>query len=112
MAEEIKTQTASDYEVREVTQLEQVDSIKDGDVMVLVRNMDDGSQKVYSAPARLATGVGYDNSKSNLGAATMQDAIDELANGVVYLTEDEYEALVAAGGVKDNVQYNILEDDE
>ena len=109
MEENTKTQ-AGGYEVREVTQLEQVTELKDGDVMVLVRQLEDGSQEVKAAPARLATGIGYDNSGSNLESATMQDAIDELANGVVYLTEDEYEALVAAGEVKDNVQYNILEE--
>ena len=111
MEENARTQQATgDYKVKEVTQLEQVTELKDGDVMVLVRQMEDGSQEVKAAPARLATGIGYDNSGSNLEAATMQDAIDELANGVVYLTEDEYEALVAADEVKDNVQYNILEE--
>ena len=41
--------------------------------------------------------------------ARVNDLIDN-ANAVVYCTQEEYDALVAAGTVDDNVTYNIYDE--
>lgn len=60
--------------------------------------------------ASVGTAVTYDNTNSSLAALNMQSAVDELANSVVYITEDEYEALADSDSLNPRIQYNIIEE--
>lgn len=60
--------------------------------------------------ASVSEAVVYDNTDSKLYATNIQSAIDELVSEVVYLTEDEYEALVNSDSINPRVQYNIIEE--
>lgn len=92
---------------------EQITS-NDNEILALqndTKQLDDTLQGIaISGGASIGSAVTYDNTSSNLQSKNVQNAIDEIANSTVYLTEDEYEALVNSGSVNPKVQYNIIEE--
>lgn len=61
--------------------------------------------------ASTAEAVVYNNNDSPLKSVNVKQALDELANSKKYLTQDQYDELVRIGEVKEDVEYNILEEE-
>ena len=61
--------------------------------------------------ASTAEAVVYNNNDSPLKAINVKQALDELANSKKYLTQEQYDDLVRIGEVKEDVEYNILEEE-
>lgn len=64
-----------------------------------------------SGGASTAEAVVYNNNDSPLKAINVKQALDELANSKKYLTQEQYDDLVRIGEVKEDVEYNILEEE-
>ena len=60
--------------------------------------------------ASVAEAVSYDNIDGGLQATDVKSALDEISNGTKYITQDDYDALLVADEIEDNVEYNIIED--
>lgn len=61
--------------------------------------------------ASTAEAVTYNNNDSSLKSVNVKQALDELSNSKKYLTQDQYDELVRIGEVKEDVEYNILEEE-
>lgn len=60
--------------------------------------------------ASTAEAVAYDNIDGTLQSTDVKSALDELSNKTKYITQDDYDALLAADEIEDDVEYNIIED--
>lgn len=61
--------------------------------------------------ASTAEAVTYNNNDSSLKSVNVKQALDELSNSKKYLTQEQYDELVRIGEVKEDVEYNILEEE-
>ena len=66
---------------------------------------------VATGGASTAEAVTYNNNDSSLKSVNVKQALDELSNSKKYLTQDQYDELVRIGEVKEDVEYNILEEE-
>ncbi len=82
--------------------------------MIEVLNIEDKTNNQGVSSAGKLTAAEFNSTRDKINelvdsANEVNDYIDE-ANKTVYLTQDEYDALIDAGTVQDDVEYNIYEE--
>lgn len=115
-AEILRSEAKGDYAVVTINKL--IDPKSDGSIQEIVNTTI--SETVSSSPQVFETiqAVGEWMESDTTGAAALTtqvnsntQEIESLKNSTVYLSESEWNALVDSGMVRDDVEYNIYEDE-
>lgn len=115
-ADILRSEAKGDYAVVTINKL--IDPKSDGSIQEIVNTTI--SETVSSSPQVFETiqavGEWMENDTTGAAALTTQvnsntQEIESLKNSTVYLSESDWNALVDSGMVRDDVEYNIYEDE-